>query len=304
MDVTQLRYFLKTAELLNYTHAAQALYITRQSLRQAIAAMEAELGQPLFANTRNRLSLTEYGAYLAVSGAEVVRAFDRMQEGLSRLASRQTALRLAFSHSLFPFILPGTESILRAFRTQFPHIRLDVAHMDNDAVIAAAEAGEIDCGLCAQTPCPRTGVTMRALRTYDVAVDYGPGSPLAGRREIAVEDLAGIPLVGMGSLEKTLPSVFQACREKGVTLDCRVTPSTIDAFYYIQNGLAAGFDILRPDAPEFTWNRTGRLTGHRWEIGMLCTDRCSDPSALSLLCAFLEREYGARWAQQEAEWKA
>ena len=43
MDITQIRYFLKTAELLNYTRAAEQLFITRQSLRQAIAAMEAEL---------------------------------------------------------------------------------------------------------------------------------------------------------------------------------------------------------------------------------------------------------------------
>ena len=62
MDITQLRYFLKTAELLNYTRASEALFITRQSLRQAIGAMESEIGQPLFVNTRNKLSLTEYGA--------------------------------------------------------------------------------------------------------------------------------------------------------------------------------------------------------------------------------------------------
>ena len=35
MDITQLRYFLVTAETLNYTKAAEQLYMSRQALRQA-----------------------------------------------------------------------------------------------------------------------------------------------------------------------------------------------------------------------------------------------------------------------------
>ena len=64
MDITQLRYFLKTAETLNYTRAAEGLFITRQSLRQALGNLEKEIGAPLFRNEKNHLSLTEYGEYL------------------------------------------------------------------------------------------------------------------------------------------------------------------------------------------------------------------------------------------------
>ena len=96
MDITQIRYFLKTAELLNYSRAAEQLFIARQSLRQSIAALEKELGLPLFSNEHNRLSLTQYGAYLAVSGAEAVQAFDNMLAGFERFANRQTQLRGLF----------------------------------------------------------------------------------------------------------------------------------------------------------------------------------------------------------------
>lgn len=72
MNISQLRYFLKTAELLNYTQAAEALFITRQSLRQAIASMEEELGVPLFDITHNHLTLTGEGDYLRISAAKVI----------------------------------------------------------------------------------------------------------------------------------------------------------------------------------------------------------------------------------------
>ena len=112
MNLIQLRYFVKTAQLLNYSRAAEELLVARQSLRQSIAALEEEIGRPLFINTKNHLSLTEYGAYLALAGQETLDAFDRMEEGLNRLISRSSGLNLGFSTTLAPFscYLPSDEA--------------------------------------------------------------------------------------------------------------------------------------------------------------------------------------------------
>ncbi len=89
MDITQLRYFLAAARHLNYSRAAQELFITRQSLRQAIAAMEDELGGALFANSRNKLSLTPLGEYVVLCGTGVVEAFDGMLADLGGFARQK-----------------------------------------------------------------------------------------------------------------------------------------------------------------------------------------------------------------------
>ena len=84
MNIAQLKYFIKTAELLNYSRAAEDLLIARQSLRQSVGALEEEIGKPLFVNTKNHLSLTEYGEYLYIAGRKAVEAFDQMEQGLSQ----------------------------------------------------------------------------------------------------------------------------------------------------------------------------------------------------------------------------
>ena len=48
MDIRQLHYFLVLCEEMNYTRAAQRLFLSRQALRQSISALEAELCGPLF----------------------------------------------------------------------------------------------------------------------------------------------------------------------------------------------------------------------------------------------------------------
>ena len=75
MNFNHLRYFLKTAEYLNYTKAAEELLIARQSLRQAISSLEEEIGKPLFVNVRNKLTLTDYGSYLTVSGKKILQEY-------------------------------------------------------------------------------------------------------------------------------------------------------------------------------------------------------------------------------------
>ncbi len=106
MDITQLRYFLAAAETLNYTRAAKKLYISRQALRQALAAMETELHVPLFINRHNKLSLTAAEEYLQTAGQEVVGAFDQMMEGAGGFARQKNTIKVALAVSLFPFLLP------------------------------------------------------------------------------------------------------------------------------------------------------------------------------------------------------
>ena len=60
-NLAQLKYSLKTTELLNYSRAAEELLIARQSLRQSVGALGEEIGKLLFIKTKNHLSLTEYG---------------------------------------------------------------------------------------------------------------------------------------------------------------------------------------------------------------------------------------------------
>lgn len=302
MDITHLRYFLKTAERLNYTRASEELFITRQSLRQALASMEAELGKPLFLNVRNKLSLTEYGAYMAVAGAEVVRSFDGMMEGMRQLVNRQAALRVGFSDCLFPFMLPDTEIILRTFRAQFPDIRLEIVQLENDGVIDAVEQGTLDCGCVIQMPCKREGVAMRRLCSFEAAVDFSDGSPLCGKREVELDDLVGLSMIGMGSLEKTLRPLWEACAAKGIALSYRPVSSTIDAFYLIQHGLAAGFDILKTDVPDFDGEHIALLKGYTWEIGFLSPIPCANPPLLELFCSFVEKQYQVRRSRYLREW--
>src|SRR5574339_640166 len=107
MELRQLRYFIKSAELLNFTEAAHALYISQSTLSQQIKQLEDELGIPLFDRIGKRVRLTEAGsqflpfARLTVSDAEGGRAVIDDLKGL-----KTGELRIGATYGLSTLLTP------------------------------------------------------------------------------------------------------------------------------------------------------------------------------------------------------
>ncbi len=62
MNLSQLYYFRKLAELQHYTRSAKELFITQPTLSGSISSLEQELGVSLFQKTGRNVELTKYGA--------------------------------------------------------------------------------------------------------------------------------------------------------------------------------------------------------------------------------------------------
>ena len=61
MNLNQVEYFVKAAELLSFSRAAEEMYVTQQAVSKAVAALEEELGTPLFTRMSGGLRLTPEG---------------------------------------------------------------------------------------------------------------------------------------------------------------------------------------------------------------------------------------------------
>ena len=142
MDIRQLHYFLVLCEEMNYTRAAQRLFLSRQALRQSISALEAELCGPLFLSAHHRLSLTDRGVSLQRHAAPVVEQFQQMQAALHAEIQSAQPVRIGISVSLVPDYLPGLETQLDKFRQQYPHIEMRFRLLDN----AASKGLHLKCG--------------------------------------------------------------------------------------------------------------------------------------------------------------
>ncbi len=144
VELRQLRYFVAVAEEMHFGHAARRLHMTQPPLSQAIQALEAQLGTPLFSRTRRSVALTAAGQTLL---PEVQRLLQQV-EGLASLAQSAAAgesgrLSIAFVPMADYSVLP---TALREFRMALPSVHLDLQEATTDIQIELLASGRIDIG--------------------------------------------------------------------------------------------------------------------------------------------------------------
>ena len=62
MELRQLKYFVKTAETLNFSEAAKALSVTQSTLSQQIRQLEQEIDTVLFVRDSHSVNLQRVGS--------------------------------------------------------------------------------------------------------------------------------------------------------------------------------------------------------------------------------------------------
>lgn len=101
MELRQLRYFEKTSELLNFTEAAKALFISQSTLSQQIKQLESELGVLLFDRVGKRIVLTEAGSSFLPYARNAIRDADSGKQIIRDLQGLETgSLHIGVTYSL------------------------------------------------------------------------------------------------------------------------------------------------------------------------------------------------------------
>ena len=248
MDIRQLHYFLVLCDEMNYSRAAQRLFLSRQALRQSISALEAELCGPLFLSAHHKLTLTDRGMSLQRHAAPVVEQFQQMQASLRAEIQSVQPVRIGISVSLVPDYLPGLETQLDKFRQQYPHVEMRFRMMDNDAVADDVEQGELDAGLVIDLGCAAPVLARTTLRADPACLLVPRGHAFWDKESIPLAELRGQRVL-LPSLRQDLFSpLWSACARLGFAPNAEIGPSFYQAYYLVQEQLCTCLTRYEPGA--------------------------------------------------------
>ena len=248
MDIRQLHYFLVLCDEMNYSRAAQRLFLSLQALRQSISALEAELCGPLFLSAHHKLTLTDRGISLQRHAAPVVEQFQQMQASLRAEIQSVQPVRIGISVSLVPDYLPGLETQLDKFRQQYPHVEMRFRMMDNDAVADDVEQGELDAGLVIDLGCAAPVLARTTLRADPACLLVPRGHAFWDKESIPLAELRGQRVL-LPSLRQDLFSpLWSACARAGFAPNAEIGPSFYQAYYLVQEQLCTCLTRYEPGA--------------------------------------------------------
>jgi DNA-binding transcriptional LysR family regulator len=106
-DVAELRAFCLAADLGSLGRAAVALRTSQPALSKRLRSLESVAGAKLLERSRSGVTLTADGKRLYPEARKLLDQADAVAELLGGLGGREGPLRLAVSHTIAEFVLPG-----------------------------------------------------------------------------------------------------------------------------------------------------------------------------------------------------
>ena len=142
MDLKQLEYFVRVAELGSFTRAAIELDVAQPALSRQVRLLEVELRQTLLLRNGRGATPTEAGKILMEHGRGILHQVQRAQDDLGRLRgglSGRVALGLPSSVARV-LAVPLT----RAFREAAPEARMSISEGLSAGLQEGLATGRLD----------------------------------------------------------------------------------------------------------------------------------------------------------------
>lgn len=190
MNITQMKYFIVTAKCLNFTKAADKLFISQPALSKQITAMERELNMQLFIRSNRSVKLTPPAKILL---EEFEKIYTLYNQAIQMAANSFKGL----SGELNIGILEGTyvgdlfPRILTYFEQNYPNIKINLRNYSFNLLVEKLYSNELDFIITLFFDVEyREKIQYRIIEKTRDHVVVHKNHPLAKKKKVSLADFA------------------------------------------------------------------------------------------------------------------
>lgn len=194
MNTQQLECFVRVAEKLNFTKAAETLFISTPAVTHHIKNLEEELNTTLFIRTSKMVKLTEAGLLFYGEAKDILQKMIMAEKKVKKLAGQNLAvLRIGCTSQTE---LDNLEEPLRKLKDFIPDIFPQVIIQDYFSLKSLFDNRQLDVLIGTREMAAEThDCIFKKVRTIGSCVIVSESSVLAGEKSISFEKLAELPLI-------------------------------------------------------------------------------------------------------------
>lgn len=194
MDLKQIEYFVRVAELGSFTRAALALDVAQPALSRQVRLLEVELRQNLLIRNGRGALPTEAGKLLLEHGRGILHQVERAREELGRVRG---ALAGRVAVGLPPSIARMMAvPLIHGFRHSMPQATLSLTEGLSAAMLESLSSGRLDIALLYNaTPSPDIELTPLFQEDLFLVQARPTDQRKTATSAVALSALARVPLV-------------------------------------------------------------------------------------------------------------
>lgn len=187
MELRQIKYFVKAAELLSFSDAARALNVAQSTLSQQVRQLEDELNILLFERHAHTITLTEAGSELLPYARRTIHDADTCVAKIQDLtALAGGTLNIGVTYSFAPIL---TETLI-GFTKKYPAVKLNVFYRPMAELMEMLKNRAVDFVLAFRPNERIDDIESHVLFENHLAAIVRNGHPLTELPAASIDDLA------------------------------------------------------------------------------------------------------------------
>jgi len=191
MDLKQIEYFVRVAELGGFTRASAVLGVAQPALSRQVRLLEVELRQTLLARHGRGAVPTEAGRLLLAHGRGILHQVERAREELGKLRGALAGRVAVGLPTSVARVL--TVPLTRAFGRQMPEASMSISEGLSAAMLESLVNGRLDIVLLYNAR-PSPDIEITPLQEEELLLVQARRHS-AGTGPIQLRDIAELPLV-------------------------------------------------------------------------------------------------------------
>src|SRR3954447_1596645 len=217
LDLAELRAFCAAVDLGSLGRAARLLRVSQPALSKRMRSMEAVVGTPLVERSPRGIVPTPAGSKRYVEARKLLAQAEEGDDLVRGLAGEEAPVRLAASHTIAEFVLPGP--LVDFERRRDRHLSVELMVANSIVVRELVRDGRADFGIAAVDDVA-TGVGPLKETPFcddEVILAVPTDHPWAAREAVLIDELAA-PLLVMRQPSATPRGVEERLAARGLAL--------------------------------------------------------------------------------------
>lgn len=193
MELRQLKYFVRAAERLNFTKAADDLCITQSTLSHQIKELENTLNVLLFDRIGKRVKLTEAGEIMLPYARKTIHQAEEGQQFLQDLNELKAGkLVIGATYGLTELLIQA----LAPFNQAYPNVQIQIVFGSTADMLLKIKQYEIDCML-SFLPSSYDDSDLDIVKLFDstLSLIVHESHPWSQQKQVTLQKVAELPLV-------------------------------------------------------------------------------------------------------------
>lgn len=217
LDLAELRAFCAAVDLGSLGRAARLLRVSQPALSKRMRTIEAVVGTPLVERSPRGITPTPAGEKLYVEARKLLAQAEAVDDLVRGLSGEEAPVRLAASHTIAEFVLPGP--LVDFERQRDRHLSVELMVANSIVVRELVSDGRADFGIAAVDRLATGGSLSETPFCDDEVILAVPHEHRWARlKAVALEDFVTEPLVMRDPSANTRRVVDEALAARGLAL--------------------------------------------------------------------------------------